>query len=122
LNKAENIYWTNARTSTTPRRTTRRKKAVPATRGRSPYWLSLMIVGAIFSMLCISINLKAFSSMRSETEQNTRLSVEIQNLIDENLVLQEEIHLLKTDPKVIQREAEKIGVTLAQEKFPVQTK
>ena len=73
-------------------------------------------------MLCISINLKAFSSMRSETEQNTRLSVEIQNLIDENLVLQEEIHLLKTDPKVIQREAQKIGVTLAQEKFPVQTK
>jgi hypothetical protein len=120
LNKAENIYWTERRA--TPRRTVRKKAAVPATRLRSPYWLSLMIVGAIFSMLCISINLRAFSSMRAETEQNTRLSVEIQNLIDENLVLQEEIHLLKTDPKVIQREAQKIGVTLTQEKFPVQTK
>ncbi len=51
--------------------------------------------------------------MRSEVEQNTKLSDEIQNLIDENLVLQEEIHLLKTDPKVIKREAEKIGVTLS---------
>ncbi len=50
--------------------------------------------------------------MRAEVEQNSRLSVEIQNLVDENLTLQEEIHLLKTDPFVIQREARKIGVVL----------
>jgi hypothetical protein len=36
--------------------------------------------------------------------------------MDENLTLQEEIHLLKTDPAVIQREARKIGVDLRQEK------
>ena len=59
--------------------------------------------------------------MRSEEEQNTKLSAEIQNLIDENLILQEEIHMLKTNPTVIQREARKLGVVLTQEKFPVRT-
>ncbi len=54
--------------------------------------------------------------MRAEVDQNSRLSVEIQNLMDENLTLQEEIHLLKTNPAVIQREARKIGVDLRQEK------
>ncbi len=39
--------------------------------------------------------------------------------MDENLTIQQEIHLLKTDPAVIQREARKIGVDLRQEKFPV---
>ena len=72
-------------------------------------------------MLCISINLRAFSSTRAEVDQHTKLSTEIQNLIDENLALQEEIHMLKTNPAVIKREANKIGVTLENNKFPVQT-
>ena len=53
--------------------------------------------------------------MRAEVEQNSQLSSEIQNLIDENLMLQEEIHLLKTDPHVIKREARKIGVDLSKQ-------
>ena len=80
----------------------------------------MIIVGSIFTMLCISINLRAFSSTRAEAEQHSRLSTEIQNLIDENLALQEEIHMLKTNPAVIKREASKIGVVLREEKFPVQ--
>ncbi len=57
--------------------------------------------------------------MQAEVDQNSRLTVEIQNLMDENLTLQDEIHMLKTNPVVIQREARKIGVDLRQEKFPV---
>lgn len=57
--------------------------------------------------------------MRSEVDQNSKLSIEIQNLVDENLMLQEEIHSLKTDPFVIEREARKIGVLLKKDKFPV---
>jgi len=34
----------------------------------------------------------------------------IQNLTDENLQLQDEIHSLKTDPKVIEREAKRLGI------------
>lgn len=58
--------------------------------------------------------------MKSEVEQNSRLSGEIQNLMDENLALQEEIHMLKTDADLIEREAKKIGVDLFNpNKFPV---
>ena len=57
--------------------------------------------------------------MREEVDQNTHLAGQIQNLMDENLALQEEIHTLKTDPRVIQREAKRIGVELQPEKVPV---
>lgn len=57
--------------------------------------------------------------MREEVDQNKRLAGQIQNLMDENLALQEEIHSLKTDPNVIQREARRIGIGLNEEKVPV---
>ena len=120
MNKAANIYSTNRYSSSTPRRVIRRKPQPRAANRNSPLWLSMIIVGSIFTMLCISINLRAFSSTRAEAEQHSRLSTEIQNLIDENLALQEEIHMLKTNPAVIKREASKIGVVLREEKFPVQ--
>ncbi len=48
--------------------------------------------------------------MRQEVEQNQRLTTQIQNLMDENLALQEEIHTLKSDPAAIGREAKRIGI------------
>ncbi len=50
--------------------------------------------------------------MKEEASQNTRLATQIQSLTDENLALQEEIHALKTNPEIIQREAKRIGVDL----------
>ena len=47
--------------------------------------------------------------MREEADQHGRLYVQIQNLMDENLALQDEIHSLKSDPRVIEREAKRIG-------------
>jgi hypothetical protein len=73
-------------------------------------------------MVFVSINFRAFSEMREEAEQNARLAAQIQNLMDENLALQDEIHSLKTDPNVIQREAKKIGIDLRREKIPVPAK
>ena len=70
-------------------------------------------------MLLVSINFRAFTEMREEVDQNQRLAGQIQNLMDENLALQEEIHTLKTDPVVIGREARKIGIVLQQEKVSV---
>jgi cell division protein FtsB len=63
-------------------------------------------------MLTVSINYRAFREMTDEANQNTRLSSQIQNLQDENLALQEEIHTLKSDPRVIEREAKRIGIDL----------
>lgn len=47
------------------------------------------------------------------------LSNQIQSLMDENLALQEEIHLLKTDPRMIGREARRLGIQVNSEKVPV---
>jgi len=81
--------------------------------------LSFLIATSMFAMLCVSINFRAFSEMREEIDQNTQLTGHIQNLMDENLALQEEIHTLRTDPRVIQREAKRIGMSLRQDKVPV---
>ena len=117
MNKAANTYWDSRRELATPRRITRKAPAQPAkvARRSTPWWLSMLIVGSISAMLCVSINLRAMATMNGEIEQNSQLSGEIQNLMDENLALQEEIHMLRTNPAVIEREARKIGIYLKRE-------
>ena len=80
-----------------------------------PWWLSMLVVTAMFGMVVISINLRTFREMKEETDQHTQLSNRIQNLMDENLALQEEIHTLKSDPKVIEREARRLALSLKSE-------
>ncbi len=73
-------------------------------------------------MLTVSINYRALTDARDEADKNERLGVQLQNLKDENLALQEEIHTLRTDARVIEREAKRIGLDLQQiEKVPVPT-
>ncbi len=57
--------------------------------------------------------------MSGEIRENDQLSTQIQSLTDENLQLQDEIHNLKTDPKVIEREAKRLGMALAPKKVSV---
>jgi len=57
--------------------------------------------------------------MRDEAAQSNALAEKITNLSDENLALQEEIHTIKTDPRVIAREAKRIGVNSHNEKISV---
>ena len=72
----------------------------------------MVVFAAIFGMLLVSINYRAFTEMRSEATQNTLLQTRVQSLMDENLQLQEDIHSLKTDPTRIEREARRIGVAI----------
>ena len=76
----------------------------------------MIVLTVMFGMVVISINLRTFREMKEETEQNTQLSSQIQNLTDENLALQEEIHTLKSDPKAIEREARRLGLSLNEAK------
>ena len=120
MNKAANTYWDRPRAAATRVKRTRPRRAaqVRTQRRAAPWWLSLLIVSSIFVMLCVSINFRAFKEMQEEVDQNQRLSGHLQNLMDENLALQEEIHTIKTDPRVIEREARRIGVDV---KVPVPT-
>jgi cell division protein FtsB len=81
--------------------------------------LSFIIVVSIFVMLAVSINFRAFSETRQEATENTKLASQIEDLMDENLALQEEIHSLKSDPNAIAREARRIGIDLKAQKVSV---
>ena len=122
MNKAANIYWDDQAEYISARRSRSakkvRRKAADKTARRTPWWLSFLIVASMFAMLCVSINFRAFSEVKEEIDQNAQLTGHIQNLLDENLALQEEIHTLKTDPRIIQREAKRIGIDV---KVPVPT-
>lgn len=124
MNKAANIYWDSSTAGnlvskrSTPR-TSRSRAAARADRRTAPWWLSFIIVTSIFVMLGVSINFRAFTEARDEAAKSAHLAVQIQNLQDENLALQEEIHTLRTDPAVIKREARRLGLYLQQQKVPV---
>jgi cell division protein FtsB len=86
---------------------------------RTPRWLSVLIAVSIFTMVFVAINFRAFTELREEANRHAQLTQQIQNLTDENLALQEEIHLLKTDPRAIEREARELGIDLKKQKVPM---
>ena len=47
------------------------------------------------------------------------MSIELEKMTDENLAIQEEIHNLKTDSRIVEREARKIGLSRTNEKVLV---
>ena len=114
MSKAANIYWDSSqgdtRSASRSPAARRRRVSAKADRKTAPSWLPYVIVASIFAMLIVSINYRSFAEMRQEVDQHERLSTQIQTLMDENLALQEEIHTLKSDPRVIGREAKRIGI------------
>lgn len=77
---------------------------------KTPLWAAFALVVGMTLMLGLTINYRAYSTMNVEIVENEQLSTKIQNLTDENLQLQDDINNLKTDPKVIEREAKKLGI------------
>lgn len=106
MKKAANTYWNRSRAGFAPARN--RKSG---SRGSStPQWFVFVVVVSISSMLCLAINLRAYSEMKAEAEQNIRLSSEVEKMSVENLQLQEEIHNLKNDSETVEREARRMGL------------
>lgn len=98
-----------------------RKQAAKNTRQtrKAPIWAAVAIVLGMTLMLGLTINYRAYTTMSGEIRENDQLSTQIQSLTDENLQLQDEIHNLKTDPKVIEREAKRLGMALAPKQVSV---
>jgi cell division protein FtsB len=76
-----------------------------------PQWFVFVAIASITLMLCMAINLRAYSEMSVEMEQNERLSVQLESLTNENLAIQEEVHNLKIDSSFVEQEARKIGLS-----------
>lgn len=120
MSKVAATYWDNnislPRTISRPKARTRMKsKRASAT----PRWFVFTIIASMAFMLCLTVNLRAYTELGGEMEQNQNLSVEVDRLTNENLALQEEIHNLKTDSNVIEREARKLGMSRPGEKILV---
>ncbi len=95
----------------TRQRTTTKSKTMNSKRQR-PFWVSVLVVVALTGTLFVAITYRSFSAVTAEVRENEQLNSVIQNLTDENLQLQDEIHSLKTDPKVIEREAKRLGIAV----------
>lgn len=118
MSKVAATYWDNnislPRISSRPKaRTQMKSKSVSTT----PQWFVFTVIVSMTFMLCLTINFRAFSELRGEAEDNQKLSVEVDQLTNENLALQEEIHNLKTDSAIIEREARKLGMNRPGEKI-----
>lgn len=82
-------------------------------------WTMLAVAAGMMSVLCIAVNLRAFMEMNRQSLENRKLNSEIEQLSSVNVTLQEEIKNLKGDPKTIEREARKIGMSRPNEKILV---
>jgi len=70
-------------------------------------------------MLGLTVNYSAFSELNKESTENEKLAKRIESVTSENLVIQEQIHYLKNDPKTIEREVKKFGLRRPTEKVSV---
>ena len=86
-----------------------------------PKWASYGATAVFATVLCLTINFRAYTELSREVEQNRNLSAEIENVTTENLNLQEEIYYLQNDSSVIEREARKFGMKRSdrEKKVPV---
>ena len=122
MSKVAATYWDNislppraaASSRSMKNRTVQAKRA-----SATPQWFVFTVIVSITFMLCLTVNLRAFSELNNEIEQHQKLSAEVDRLTNENLALQEEIHSLKTDSVRIEREARKFGMTRPGEKILV---
>jgi cell division protein FtsB len=121
LNKDATTYWNNLSAVTLPKKKNRAKRSVKQSKTKTPQWFIFIITVSITFMLCLAINFRAFSDLRSQTAEHQQLTKEIETLTTGNLVLQEEIQNLKSDPRTIEREARKIGMSRPNEKILVPT-
>lgn len=119
MSKVASIYWENSNSVTSPglksrpRSRTRMKSNREST---TPQWFVFAVVVFITFMLCLTVNFRAFAELNSEMEQHQKLNTEVEQLANQNLSIQEDIHNLKSDPKVIEREARKLGMGRPDEK------
>lgn len=117
MNKVAITYWDNPRTI--PMSVNARANTTKAQTKTNPEWFVFAVIAAMTLMLCTAINLRAFSEMSAEVEQNARLNLAVEQLTSENIGLQTEVHSLKTDKTSVEREARKIGLSRPNEKVLV---
>ena len=117
MSKVAVTYWDNSQ-AVSMRKQTRAESVKRKTSAKNS-WFGFAAVASISFLLCLAINLRAFSEMRQEVNHNEQLNLQLETLTIENLALQEEILDLRKDERAIEREARKIGMSRPNEKILV---
>ncbi|MDM7921350.1 MAG: septum formation initiator family protein [Pyrinomonadaceae bacterium] len=86
------------------------RKSSPKKGRLIPRWAPYAAAIALTVSIMATLNFRTYMEYRRGHEEHIELGERIENLTDENLALQEEIHALKTDPKAIEQEARKYGL------------
>ena len=118
MNKVVATYWDNHQTVLTPAANSRPRAEAKREKTNS-HWFVFSVVVFITFMLCLTVNLRAFTELGGEIEQHHTLTLEVEQLTSHNLAIQEEIHRLKTDPRSVESEARKLGMGRANERILV---
>ena len=119
MNKVATTYWDNLSTVSMAKKKRRTTAGNIQSKSKTPQWFIFTVSVSMTFMLCLAVNFRAFSDLRGESAEYQQLNSEIEALTTGNLVLQEEIQNLKTDPQTIEREARKIGMSRPNEKILV---
>lgn len=124
MNKVATTYWDNSNTVFMPTTRNTRTRVRPAAvsgakREKANSWLGFAVVVALSSMICLTVNLRAYSELSAEIDQHQVLNAEVDQLTIENSTLQEEIKQIKTDSSMIEREARRLGMSRPNEKVLV---
>ncbi len=121
--KVANSYWDNTigsiHTTADPRRRARKSRAVARPRvNATPQWFVFTVIASLGLLLCLVVNIRAFSEYQAEAQQSQQLSTEIESLSATNLSLQTEVKNLQTDAQTIEREARtRLGMVRPNEKI-----
>ena len=118
MSKVAITYWDNTNTVSIPRMRPKARTRMKTNRDTTtPQWFVFAVAVSITCMLCLTINFRAFSELNAEIDQNAKLNTVVEQLTNQNLAIQENIHNIKTDPKMIENEARKLGMGRADEKI-----
>ncbi len=107
MSKVVATYWDNNSVVLMPAKT--RAKSAERIETATSQWFVFAIITSITFMLCLAINLRAYTETGTEMQQNQLLSVELERLSNENLTIQEEIHNLKPTRARLSAKPEKSG-------------
>ncbi|MDQ3800235.1 MAG: septum formation initiator family protein [Acidobacteriota bacterium] len=124
MNKVATTYWDDSNTVFIPTTKNTRSRVRPSAAGgakreKANSWLGFAVVVALSSMICLTVNLRAYSELSAERDQHQFLNAEVDQLTIENSTLQEEIKQIKTDSLMIEREARRLGMSRPNEKVLV---
>lgn len=117
MSKVATTYWDNSNTVFIPAKNSRaRTRPQSVKREKANSWLGFAIVVALTSMVCLTVNLRAYSELSAEIKQHQILNAEVNQLTTENSALAEEIEQIKNDKARIAQEARQLGMILSDEK------